>query len=274
MKNHIFNISLFILAFCCFQACSSVAANSTSVQQTSMEFDQYLQAQQDSDSLLVDIQAKIEQKFIQSIASDDLTAINEMANTLAELDKKQPNNLIKYWQAYTAYKQSICYIKMGDKNNSKKAIENGIDLFDEMSSVNSEDYALKGLMLSFSIQFRSGLGAASVSSKVKKNAEKALELNDKNLRAYYVLGSNDFYTPEKYGGGKEAEKLLTQAIESPLQTIDSNYFPSWGKDSAYELLIKFYIRKGDTEKAKGIFKKAIQEYPDNYMINQLAKKLI
>ncbi len=255
-------------------SCSSASAKTTSIDNTLVEFNTYKESNPQSDSVLVNIESKVENAFIKSISTNEMSHIEDMYNNLKDLDKEKPNDLIKYWMAYTAYKQAICYIKTGDKKNSEAMCDRGVTDLNEKEKMNSEDFALMSHILSFSIQFQSGLGAASVSKKVKKNAEKALKLNDKNLRAYFVLGSNDFYTPEKYGGGKKTEEYLTKAIACDKQVIKSEYFPSWGKDSAYELLIKHYIKKKEIEKAKETFREAIKEFPNNYMISQLAQKLI
>ena len=130
------------------------------------------------------------------------------------------------------------------------------------------------LLQSFSIQFKSGMEAGAMSSKVKNNVKKAIKLDEQNLRAYYVAGSNDYYTPEKYGGGAEVENYLLKAISLPDQKIKSVVLPSWGKESAYEMLIKWYIKKENWAKAKQYFTEANTLYPQNYPISQLAVKLV
>jgi pentatricopeptide repeat protein len=129
-------------------------------------------------------------------------------------------------------------------------------------------------MESFSIQYASGMEVPIISKRVKQNAEKALQLDSLNLRAYYVLGSNDFYTPEQYGGGKKAEKYLLKAIKLNDQSLSNPYLPSWGKNSAYEILIRLYINHKQFAEAKKYFQEALTLFPDDYMINKLANELI
>ena len=110
--------------------------------------------------------------------------------------------------------------------------------------------------------------------KIKKNVKKATQLDPDNLRAYYVHASNDYYTPEQYGGGKEAESLLKKAIALPEQKVKNNYLPSWGKEDAYILLTELYIKREKWTEAKTVYAEGIALYPESYMLNRLASKLI
>lgn len=129
-------------------------------------------------------------------------------------------------------------------------------------------------MEGFSIRFASGIKAPFISKRAKQIAEKALQLDSLNLGAYYISGSNYFYTPEQYGGNKKAEGYLFKAIKLNDQSVSNSYLPSWGKDSAYELLIRLYINHKQFIEAKRYYKEAIALFPDNYMINKLANELI
>ena len=273
MKIKIFQL-LSICLLISLQSCNSASASTTSMEETSTQLESYLSSADSIEDLLNNIQVKIDKAFISSIMSNDMSALDNIYGDLEKLNAEKPNNLINYWMAYTEYQKAICYIKQGDRTKSEASCENGISQLEAIDKMNSEDFALLAYITSFSIQFKGGLKAATTSSKVKKYAEKALELSDKNLRAYYVLGSNDFYTPEQFGGGKKAEGFLTKAVACEHQIIKGDYFPSWGKEGAYELLIKCHIKNKNLDKAKAVYKQAIAEYPESYMINQLAQKLI
>lgn len=227
------------------------------------------------DSLRLDhIQTRINDAFIQSIMSRKTDGLLSIKSDLQTLEKSHNNPLIKYWQGYLQYYHAIYHIQAGNKADSEKEIEAGIDIMDHIKNKNSEDLALLALLQSFSIQFKSGMEAGAMSGKVKGNIKKAIKLDEQNLRAFYVAGSNDYYTPEKYGGGAEVENYLFKAIALPDQKIKSIYLPSWGKDSAYEMLIKWYIKKENWAKAKQYFSEANTLYPQNYPISQLAVKLV
>ncbi len=226
-----------------------------------------------SDTLLVGIQNKIYDAFIQSLLSKDNKALSELSNSLVELNKSKKQNLIVYWQSYLQFYSSIYYLKMDDKVTAEKEIDKGIDWLDEMKSKNSEDYALLAMLQGFGIQFK-GMRAMFISGEIKKNLKKAIAMDTTNLRAYYVYANNDFHTPKKYGGGKETEEYLLKAISLPVQKVKNDYLPSWGKEEAFEMLIKFYIKNENWDFAKKYYQEGIKEFPDSHTIRQLATKLV
>lgn len=252
-----------------------VACNARSAQRANEHIATYDEqiAQVKTDSLLVGIQGKIYNAFVQSLMSKNNTALKTISGKLEELNKQRKQNLIVYWRAYLQFYSSIYYLKIGDKENAEKEIDKGIEYLDEMNNKNSEDYALLAMLQGFGIQFK-GMKAMFISSSIKKNAKQAIAMDTSNLRAYYVYASNDFYTPEKYGGGKEAEHYLLKAIKLKAQNVKNEYLPSWGKEEAYEMLIKLYIKKEKWDLAKKYFQQGIKEFPESYTINQLASKLV
>jgi tetratricopeptide (TPR) repeat protein len=227
-----------------------------------------------TDTILVNIQDRIYNAFVGSFMERSPKGLDAIEARLETLGEGNTNNIIHYWRAYAAYYKAIYHIKFGNQEGSQAATEEGIEILQNLEKKSSEDYALLAMLQSFSIQFHSGIEAPFISGRVQANGEKALELDDKNLRAYYVLGSSDYYTPEKYGGGTKVETYLKQAIALDNQSMKNPYLPSWGKDSAYELLIRHFIKKEQYDEAKALFKEAIAIYPENYMLNQLSKKLI
>ena len=193
---------------------------------------------------------------------------------LEELYQTNQQNIVLYWQSYAQYYSAIYYTQAGDKEKSEEHITAAVERLEKMQGKNSEDYALLSMVQSFSIQFQSSFGAMTMSGKVKKNGQKAMDLDTDNLRAYFVLGSNDFYTPEKYGGGEKVEELLLTALEKPDQSVENPYLPSWGRAETWEMIIKFYMRQEKWEEAKAQYKAAKAHFPDNYQITQLGGELV
>ncbi|MCF6298158.1 MAG: hypothetical protein L3J08_09295 [Flavobacteriaceae bacterium] len=225
------------------------------------------------DSLLVGIQGKIYNAFAQSFMTKNNDELYSLRKDLESLYSTKKNNIILYWKSYLQFYSSIYYLKKGDKKTAEKEIDKGIDWLNDMKNKNSEGYALLAMLQGFGIQFK-GMKAMIVSSNIKKNIKRATAIDSTNLRAYYVFTSNDFHTPEKYGGGKEAETYLLKAILLPAQKIKNDYLPSWGKEESYEMLIKLYIKKENWILAKKYFQEGIVAFPESYTINQLASKLV
>jgi tetratricopeptide (TPR) repeat protein len=226
------------------------------------------------DTLLNNIQQKIMNAFVQakiSRSDKDLVALEQ---ALLDLNRKNHNDIIVYWYSYACYYHSISFMIDRENRSSEKILDEGIMRLKEVTHKNSEHFALLALMESFSIQYASVIEIPFISKRVKQNAGKALLLDSLNLRAYFVLGSNDFYTPEQYGGGKMAEVYLIKAVKLNDQTVLNPYLPSWGKNSAYEMLIRLYINHKQYVEAKKYYEEAIAKFPDDYMINKLAGELI
>jgi tetratricopeptide (TPR) repeat protein len=227
-----------------------------------------------NDTLLINFQEKVMNAFVNAKISKSDKGLVDLEKALLNLNKDNNNGIIVYWYSYTCYYHSILLMTEKENKSSEKILDEGIIQLKNVSNLNSEHLALLALMESFSIQYASGIETPFISKRVKENAEKALQLDSLNLRAYFVLGSNDFYTPEKYGGGKKAASYLTKAIRLNDQSIANPYMPTWGKNSAYELLIRLYIRQKQFTEAKKYYQEAISLFPDDYMINKLSKDLI
>ncbi|MEM6720223.1 MAG: hypothetical protein AAF611_12935 [Bacteroidota bacterium] len=224
-------------------------------------------------SSLAEIEKRIYAAFVDSILQNDLSSLETIDKELQGITQRNQANLVWYWRSYLNYYKAIYYVRQDDKKLAEKSCDEAITWLEDLDNKTSEDYALLALIQSFGIQFK-GAKAMFISSKIKKNAKKAIAMEPKNLRAHFVFASNDFYTPEKYGGGKNAEKFLLKAIALPNQKIKNPYLPSWGKERAYEMLIKLYIKKKELENAKKYFKEGIELYPESYNLKQLAAKLI
>ncbi len=225
------------------------------------------------DTLLKGVQEKIYNAFVASMVTKDNKSLSELSNSLENLYKKNRQNIVQYWRAYLQYYSSIYYLKKGDEKTAEKEIEKGIDWLKELKHKNSEDYALLAMLQGFSLQFNE-IKAIFISREIKQNAQTSIALDSMNLRGYYVYASHDFYTPEKYGGGKECEKYLLKAISLPVQIIKNDYLPSWGKEESYEILIRYYIRKKEWGLAKKYYQEAVKLFPNSYTINKLSTKLV
>lgn len=219
------------------------------------------------------IQQRIYNAFVEATIKNNSVPMDTIERELERVNLSNQQNLICYWRSYLNYYKAIYYLKIEDKKASEALCDEAIEWLNKLEKKNSEDYALLAMIQSFGIQFK-GFKAMFISSKIKKNAKKAIALNPNNLRAHYVFASNDFYTPAKYGGGKQAEKFLLKAISLPSQEARNPYIPSWGKEEAYTLLVKHYIKVEDLDTAKRYFKEGIKLYPESYNIQQLASKLL
>lgn len=226
------------------------------------------------DSSLHQVQARIYNAFVESLMAENPAALQRIAARLGDDIDCAPRNLRRYWLGYLHYYEAIFWMQMEDEKQAERATDRALTYLEEIEEKNSEDYALLALVESFGIQFASPLKAPITSAKVQKYGKKALAIDSTNLRAHYVMASNDYYTPERFGGMQAAEDYLLTAISLPPQAVDNPYLPSWGHDLAYEMLIKFYLRKEQPDQARHYFQEAISLYPQNYQLLQLTSKVM
>ena len=94
-------------------------------------------AELQSDSLLIGIQSKIYNAFVQSLMLKENKTLANLDMELENLNKKRKQNIILYWRSYLQFYYSIYYLKKGDKEVAEKEIDKGIDWLDEMKNKNS-----------------------------------------------------------------------------------------------------------------------------------------
>ena len=223
------------------------------------------------DSLLYNVQTKIFDAFMASFQDNSPKQLLELETKLKEYPVQ--NQLTDYWRAYTWYYVAIHYIKSKDREACSKTVDDAIGFLEKTENKNSETYALLAYLQNFSIQFVSGMEAATVSTKIKQNAETALKLDSANIRAWFVMASNDFYTPAAFGGGAKCEEYLLKAVSLNEQPVANPHLPNWGKREAYTMLIGFYVSKNDYPKAREYLNEALRLYPDDYTLNQYVESL-
>ena len=208
---------------------------------------------------LQSIQEEIAKAFYASFADGNSTQLTVIADRL----KPDSSSLALYWIAYAKYYESLFYLKTEHREKSAAAIHEGLEVLSKLKSKNSEDYALLALMHNLSMKFTTdGMKFWELTGIINQNIEMAIQLDSNNLRAYYVAASNDFYTPEQFGGGKKAEEYLLKAIMLDAQTNHDSALPSWGKDQSYQMLINVYLKNGNTASAKQYLKEAQTLFPD------------
>lgn len=265
MKNY---VSIFIIGLTI-----SVASACYSGQAKSISYDASIAAIPPA-TILEEAEQKIEQAFSASIVQQQIEPLESVAEELMAHHKNSEDAWSTYWLAFCQYRMAIFQTILGEKEQSEATTTQALELLENWKEKTSEHYALQAMIRSFSIQFSSGIRAGMISQKVGAELKKAVKLDDQNLRAYYGLGSSDYYTPEQYGGGKKAEGYLTKAVELDAQYNANPIFPTWGKNEAYEMLVRFYMKKERFEDAKATFQKAVAEFPDDYQIAQLATQLV
>lgn len=223
-------------------------------------------------SFLQNIQSKIDSALSRSFAHQNTAPLDSMLTQLANLTPQ--NNLTTYWQSYARSMETIYFMRNKQAKEAEHIINRACDDMEQLNKKNAEDYALLASVQNLAIQFRSGMGAGKLSSQAVGNAQTALQMDSTNLRAWYVLATNDFYTPAFFGGGKKTEKFLLKALSFPAQQVPNPYMPSWGREESYQLLLTYYVQKEQYEQARVLLNAAQKEYPNGrWFITEFEQQL-
>lgn len=219
------------------------------------------------------IQDRIMNAFMNSFAVQNNSELLALIDEISSSYENSKNSLFLYWKGYALYYNSIIYLKSSDKNKAHEELMKGIEALEKIEKKNSEDCALLSMLYSFSCQFLGFPEVIQASKQATNYIDKALKLDKHNLRVYYVLANNDYYTPETYGGGNNVEENLLKALSLPSPKINNIYLPSWGRQESFELLTNYYIKKNNIEKARQYIKLGLAEYPDSYTLKYNRTKL-
>ncbi|AQW95510.1 hypothetical protein CMU59_14225 [Elizabethkingia anophelis] len=281
----LFIMKIFTVLFCSLsiQACTQSKNTKGMNQSNSIEYNQTLPTNIKEENTTENIHQK--KNSVPSVKKD--TILNNIQNKiiiasydgfakkntekLDDVEKELNNsnvsniNLKNYWVAYINYYKTIIEMQMGKKKLMKSSNMKGINVLDKNIHKNSDDYALLSLLKGLSFSYSPGIEAMSITKDINELLEKGTEANDKNFRVYYAKASIDFYTPKEYGGGTKTEEALLKAITLPEINHDSS-LPTWGKEETYDLIIRFYLREKQKDKAKTYFEKAKQIFPKSYII--------
>lgn len=152
-----------------------------------------------------------------------------------------------FWQPYYYAAYTKVYAAYLEKDKSKiDAICDDatlyIDKADSISPNNSEIYCLKAMVATAKIKvdfMERGMKYVSLSNSLLK---KALEFDNNNPRAYYLLGHNIANTPEPMGGGKEkAQRFFEKSYELFTAQIqkEKTLEPHWGRLEAEKVIQQY-----------------------------------
>ncbi|CAG4989246.1 hypothetical protein DYBT9275_00252 [Dyadobacter sp. CECT 9275] len=167
-------------------------------------------------------------------------ALQEIANRFERIGAEQAREWLPCYYA------ALCYIKLGFVSENLAEKDRFLDLADAMLK-QAETLAGKPndellILLAYAAQSRLAADAMNrweeYGEKFANHIQAAQKLNPGNPRSYYLEGAGLFYTPEQYGGGKEAAKpTLSRAVANYASfKPETTIHPDWGKEEAAWLL--------------------------------------
>jgi len=173
--------------------------------------------------------------------------------------------LINYYMASAEMAKAETYIK-----ESQIYLEKAMNMDADFGELD----ALYASLLGFEIALHQEK-AMSLGYQIFQYFGKAFQKSPHNPRVQYLKGVSDLFTPEQFGGGPDAAiKTLKKCLELfKKEEIKDPVKPSWGEDEAYTFLGMAHNQKGETEKAREAFKKALEINPDYGLAKDELRKL-
>jgi len=199
---------------------------------------------------------------------EELSHLIHQLTAAAEGRSASGVQLIAYWQSYALYYNAIYYMQHQQLDKASEAVTKGISLLENRDQKTSEDYAMLSRLEGLSLAFADSK-AAQLSHTMMEHSALAIELDSSNPRAYVVAAIGDFFTPKAYGGRTRVKALLTKALELPTQVVKSDYNPSWGREEAYEYLLRYLLEEEGGKGAKELLDKALVEFPYSYQLRSI-----
>jgi hypothetical protein len=171
--------------------------------------------------------------------SKSLTDYTQAAGYFEDLSKQKPDQWLTYYYA------ALCYIHASYRTDADDAKDAWLDraqpLIDKAFQLRpreSEIMVLQAFLYQSRIQVKPEMRGLSYSSKADASLKKAAAADEKNPRAWSLMGYNTYHTPVLFGGGpKKALPLFLKArdnymIFKPILP----FYPHWGGEENQQMV--------------------------------------
>ena len=170
------------------------------------------------------------------IQIDSIMAKNnalELANNFIRIAEAEKTQWLPYYYA------AFCKVEqaMLEKDNSKKdaIADQATELLtkseDILGKENSEIDVIKSMIATVHMTVDPQSRYMTYMSGISDNLQKAESLDSTNPRPVLIEAENKFYTPEQFGGGKDAAKPFFEKANVLDQNFkpETDLSPSWGR---------------------------------------------
>jgi tetratricopeptide (TPR) repeat protein len=149
-----------------------------------------------------------------------------------DLSSQNPSHWLSLYYA------ALCYIQASHKVEEDKQRDDMLDkaqpLIDKAGKKNPKEpeiFVLQGFLYQSRIQVSPQLRGMTFSSKAEASLKKATAGDDKNPRAWSLLGYNLFFTPSLFGGGPEKALPLFEKARDKFHIFKPlmPFYPRWGE---------------------------------------------
>ena len=167
----------------------------------------------------------------------------QLANSFIRIgDAEKTQWLPYYYAAYCTVEQAML-----EKDNSKKdpLADKATELLTKAEKIlgkeNSEIDVIKSMIATVHMTVDPQSRYMTYMSDINDNIQKAESLDSTNPRPYLLQAENKFYTPEQFGGGKDAAKEYFDKANTLYQNFkpETDLSPSWGEPALQYFLSQY-----------------------------------
>jgi tetratricopeptide (TPR) repeat protein len=165
------------------------------------------------------------------------------------------------------YLMGLSFLTEGKKDEAAAFFEQGIAYAEESLAIQpeSEAYRLLGTNISFLCEIRRSYGFVNF-SKIRENAQKALDLNPDNLTARYLIAAAYVAAPWPFGNTRRGAALLEEILRQDIGGMEKE-----DRFNLYLMLEAACVKQKKTQEARIWHEKAASLYPTNTFIRLLVK---
>lgn len=166
-----------------------------------------------------------------------------LASQLGSLARSEPARWeASFWSAHCMVLQAFAETDSDKVDPILDAAEPVVEKLIKQQPTEPEFYILKAMLNQARIGVNPMVRGMQYSGRANDNLELALQFDASNPRAWYLKGSNTYFTPAMFGGGKKRAMPMLQKADSLFKTYKprSPYHPNWGADRNAEMLKACY----------------------------------
>ena len=160
---------------------------------------------------------------------------NELANTFTRIgDAEKTQWLPYYYAAYSIVMQALLDTDVSKKDAMAEKAKELITKAEAISGKeNSETAVIKAMIATVQMTVDPQSRFMTYGALINENIQKSQNLDATNPRPLLLQAQNTFYTPEQFGGGKDAAKTYFDQAKEKFDSFkpETELSPSWGKSS-------------------------------------------
>ena len=159
----------------------------------------------------------------------------EIANKFTRIGDAEKTQWLPYY--YASYATVTQGLAEQDPSKKDEFASKAGDLIKKAETIlgkeNSETATLKAMIATLEMTVDPQSRFMTYGSIIEENLQKAQQLDSTNPRPLLVIGQNTFYTPETFGGGKDAAKPFFVKTKQKFESFkpDTDLSPTWGKSN-------------------------------------------